>query len=237
MPKKAVKKRAKKAKKAPKKSAVKKIAVEKPVAEKPLVQDAPAVEVQNEAQATETKPEETVQETKQDAPAEAVIEAKQDVPKEAVIEAREAETKEESKMADDKGIGKDYNPAEFSKPAVHAGASSKIYWYVGICVVVVALIVGGLFFSGVFKGIPAKSLTGATVVTAYCTDTDGGYNRFTKGVAEGTYYLNYAEGTYMDECASGEENKLTEYYCKNDLIVYATEPCPQGMTCVDGICQ
>lgn len=233
MPKKTVKKRAKKARKATKKSAVKKITVEKPAAEKSLVQEAPAVEVQKaEAQAPETKPEETVQETKQDAPAEAVIEAKQDVPTEAIIK-----TKEESKMADDKGVGKDYNPAEFSNPAVHAGASSKIYWYVGICVVVVALIVGGLFFSGVFKGMPSKSLTGATVVTAYCTDTDGGYNRFTKGVAEGTYYLNYAEGTYMDECASGEDNKLTEYYCKNDLIVYATEPCPQGMTCVDGICQ
>jgi hypothetical protein len=211
MPKKAVKKTAKA------KKIVKKAAVEKPIAEKPIEQK---VEVQT-AEITQ----------------EAVVQTEhvqvQEVPKEAVVE-----TKEEIKMTDEKGVGKDYNPAEFSQPAVQASSgSSKIFLYVGISVVVVGLIVAGLFFGGVFKGTSSETLTGATVVTAYCTDTDGGYNRFTKGVAEGTYYLDYSEGTFMDECASGEENKLTEYYCKNDLVVYATEPCPQGMTCVEGICK
>jgi len=158
----------------------------------------------------------------------------QNVPTEPIVQI-----KEESKMTDDKGVGKDYDPTEFSQPAVQAGDSSgsKIFLYVGISVVVIALIVGGLFLGGVFKQGSSQSLTGATVITAYCTDSDGGYNRFTKGVAEGTYYLDYQDGTFMDECASGEENKLTEYYCKNDLVVYVTEPCPDGMTCTDGICQ
>ena len=223
MPKKTVKKTAKKAKKMPKKTAVAKTI-------KPIQQAAPVTQA--------VQPVETVQAQAPEIQAQAVTEPVaeapvQDVPKEAVIE-----TKEEPKMTDEKGVGKDYDPTEFSQPAVQAssGGGSKVFLYVGISVVVIALIVGGLFLGGVFKG-STESLTGATVVTAYCTDSDGGYNRFTKGVAEGTYYLNYQVGTFMDECASGEENKLTEYYCKNDLIVYATEPCPQGMTCVDGICQ
>ena len=148
------------------------------------------------------------------------------------------EKKEESKMGEEnKGIGKAYNPSEFSQPAVEAGSSgSKVFLYVGISVVVVAVIVAGLFFAGGFGKSGASDLTGATVITAYCSDTDGGYNRFTKGVADGTYYLNYKSGQFMDECAAGEENKLTEYYCKNDIVVYATEPCPDGMVCQDGIC-
>ncbi|MEK6920542.1 MAG: hypothetical protein AABX82_01560 [Nanoarchaeota archaeon] len=138
---------------------------------------------------------------------------------------------------ENKGIGKAYNPSEFSQPAVEAGSSgSKVFLYVGISVVVVAVIVAGLFFAGGFGKSGASDLTGATVITAYCSDTDGGYNRFTKGVADGTYYLNYKSGQFMDECAAGEENKLTEYYCKNDIVVYATEPCPDGMVCQDGIC-
>lgn len=148
------------------------------------------------------------------------------------------EKKEESKMAEeDKGVGKAYNPSEFSQPAVEAGSSgSKMFLYVGISVVVVAVIVAGLFFAGGFGKGNSSDLTGATVITAYCADTDGGYNRFTKGVSEGTYYLDYKNGQFMDTCAAGEDNKLTEYYCKNDLVVYATEPCPDGMACQDGIC-
>ncbi len=148
------------------------------------------------------------------------------------------EKKEESKMAEeDKGIGKAYNPSEFSQPAVEAGSSgSKVFLYVGISVAVVAVIVAGLFLVGGFSKGGSSDLTGATVITAYCSDTDGGYNRFTKGVSEGTYYLDYQSGQFMDACAAGEDNKLTEYYCKNDLVVYATEPCPDGMACQDGIC-
>lgn len=149
------------------------------------------------------------------------------------------EKKEENKMAEsDKGIGKTYNPAEFSQPAAEApsGGSSKIFLYAGIGVGVLAVIVVGLFFIGGFRSTGESNVTGATVITAHCSDTDGGYNRFIKGVAEGTYYLDYSEGTFMDECAAGEENKLTEYYCKGDLVVYATEPCAEGMTCQGGVC-
>ncbi len=149
------------------------------------------------------------------------------------------EKKEESKMTDgDKGIGKAYNPAEFSQPAAEApsGGSSKIFLYAGIGVGVLAVIVVGLFFIGGFGSSAESNVTGATVITAHCSDTDGGYNRFTKGVAEGTYYLDYSEGTFMDSCATEEGNKLTEYYCKGDLVVYATEPCAEGMSCQDGVC-
>ena len=154
------------------------------------------------------------------------------------VSVKAEEKKEESKMADsNKGIGKAYNPAEFSQPAAEAsGGSSKIFLYAGIGVGVLAVIVVGLFFLGGFGSTGENNATGATVITARCSDTDGGYNRFTKGVAEGTYYLNYNEGTYMDECTFGEENKLTEYYCKGDLVVYATEPCAEGMVCQDGVC-
>lgn len=148
------------------------------------------------------------------------------------------EKKEETKMAEgNKGIGKAYNPAEFSQPAAEAsGGSSKIFLYAGIGVGVLAIIVVGLFFLGGFGRTGESNVTGATVITAQCSDTDGGYNRFTKGVAEGTYYLDYSDGTFMDSCATEEGNKLTEYYCKGDLVVYATEPCAEGMTCQDGVC-
>ncbi len=162
----------------------------------------------------------------------------QEEPVQEVSESAE-EKKEESKMTeDDKGIGKAYNPAEFSQPAAEAasGGSSKIFLYAGIGVAVLAVIVVGLFFLGGFTSTEESNVTGATVITAHCSDTDGGYNRFTKGVAEGTYYLDYSEGKFMDECASGEQNKLTEYYCKGDLVVYATEPCAEGMSCQDGVC-
>lgn len=141
----------------------------------------------------------------------------------------------EDKESDNKGIGKEYKSSDFSQPPSEAIGSSKIFLYVGISIAVVALIIGGLFFIKGFGKIGGEELTGSTVV-AYCSDSDGGYNRFTKGVAEGTYYLDYKAGQYMDECATTEENKLTEYYCKNDLVVYATEPCPDGMSCQDGIC-
>src|SRR3989338_3371428 len=155
------------------------------------------------------------------------------------VSVKAEEKKEESKMADsNKGVGKAYNPAEFSQPAAEAasGGSSKIFLYAGIGVGVLAVIFVGLFFLGGFGSTGESNVTGATVITARCSDTDGGYNRFTKGVAEGTYYLDYSEGTYMDECSSSEENKLTEYYCKGDLVVYATEPCAEGMVCQDGVC-
>lgn len=151
-------------------------------------------------------------------------------------EPKAEEKKEDATMGNEKGIGKEYDPSEFSQKATEAssGGSSKVFLYVGISVVVLAVIVGGLFFLKGW-GKERSGLTGSTV-TAYCSDTDGGYNRFTKGVAEGTYYLDYQTGNFMDECAASEENKLTEYYCKNDLVVYATEPCPDGLTCQDGIC-
>lgn len=150
---------------------------------------------------------------------------------------------EENDMGDDdmgdesKGVGKKYNASEFSQPATEAGTSSpKVYLYVGISVAVLAVIVGGLFFLGGFEGKTTDSeLTGSTI-TAYCSDTDGGYNRFNKGVAQGIYYLNYSSGNFMDFCEETDANKLTEYYCKNDLVVYTTEPCPDGLKCADGIC-
>ncbi len=227
MPKKVVKKAAKKIKR----KAVK-VAVEKPAAKQVIKQVTPQpVQDVQEIQEPVQEVKGSVQEEIQSEPAPVQPEA-EPISQESIIK-----TKEETKMSDEKGVGKDYDPTEFSQPAVQAGGSSKMFVYVGISIVVIGLIIAGLFFGGIFKGGASESLTGATVVTAYCTDTDGGYNRFTKGVAEGTYYLDYSEGTFMDECASGEENKLTEYYCKNDLIVYATEPCPEGMSCVDGICQ
>lgn len=143
---------------------------------------------------------------------------------------------EEKDMAESKGVGKEYNASEFSQPATEVGGSSKVYLYVGISVVVLAVIVGALFFLGGFNSIGTDSgLTGSTI-TAYCSDTDGGYNRFTKGVAQGIYYLDYSSGEFMDHCEDTDENKLTEYYCKNDLVVYTTEPCPDGLACADGIC-
>lgn len=152
-------------------------------------------------------------------------------------ESKAEEKREDATMGNEKGIGKEYDPSEFSQKATEAssGGGSKVFLYVGISVVVLALIVGGLFLIKGFGKGSTSDLRGSAI-TAYCSDTDGGYNRFTKGVAEGTYYLDYQTGNFMDECASGEENKLTEYYCKNDLVVYATEPCPDGLTCQDGIC-
>lgn len=223
MPKKKGKKTAKKAKKTPKKAAVAKTIT-------PIEQALPVTKTAESAVTVQAQAPEVHAQPSAEPIAESPV---QNIPTEACIE-----TKEEPKMTDEKGVAKDYDPAEFSQPAAQqSNSGSKIFLYVGISVVIVALIIGGLFLGGAFKKGATESLTGATVVTAYCTDTDGGYNRFTKGVAEGTYYLDYQTGTFMDECASGEENKLTEYYCKNDLVVYATEPCPEGMTCTGGICQ
>lgn len=233
--------KAAKAKKATKKAAgkkVKKAAVQPSISaptQEPVTMTAPAQEVTSESPAVAVSQS---QEQQEPAP---VAEAKEE-PKAETAAAQEAketkadEKKEDAKMGSEKGIGKEYDPSEFSQPAAEAGSGggSKVFLYVGISVVVLAVIVGGLFF---LKGWGKESseLTGSTV-TAFCSDTDGGYNRFTKGVAEGTYYLDYKTGQFMDECAPNEENKLTEYYCKNDLVVYATEPCPDGLTCLDGIC-
>jgi hypothetical protein len=137
-------------------------------------------------------------------------------------------------MAEQKGVGKEYNPDDFSKPAQEAGDGSRAHKWVGLAVVVLLVAGGGFFLFGMEDGATSNGITGATIV-AYCVDSDGGYNRFTRGITVGTYYLNYGEGEYTDSCA-GDENKLTEYYCKNDLVVYTTEPCPEGMVCQDGIC-
>ena len=217
------------AKKAPAK------AVKKPV-KKAAVKVAKAKAVVEEIKSTQEAAAQTVQ-AESSAVAASSAEVEAEPAQEVSVGAQEK--KEENKMAEsDKGIGKAYNPAEFSQPAAEAasGGSSKIFLYAGIGVGVLAVIVVGLFFLGGFGTTGESNVTGATVITAHCSDTDGGYNRFTKGVAEGTYYLDYSEGKFMDECASGEDNKLTEYYCKGDLVVYATEPCAEGMTCQDGIC-
>ena len=217
------------AKKAPAK------AVKKPV-KKAAVKVAKAKAVVEEIKSTQEAAAQTVQ-AESSAVAASSAEVQAEPAQEVSVGAQEK--KEENKMAEsDKGIGKAYNPAEFSQPAAEAasGGSSKIFLYAGIGVGVLAVIVVGLFFLGGFGTTGESNVTGATVITAHCSDTDGGYNRFTKGVAEGTYYLDYSEGKFMDECASGEDNKLTEYYCKGDLVVYATEPCAEGMTCQDGIC-
>ncbi len=137
----------------------------------------------------------------------------------------------------EKRIGKEYKAEDFAQPAKELKSNSRTFLYVGLAVFVLAAVVGGVFLLGLsekFRGV--DGLTGATTIHAYCVDSDGGYNRFTKGVVAGIYYLNYEEGEYVDTCASGEENKLTEYYCKNDLIVFSTEPCPQGMLCQNDIC-
>src|SRR3989338_5568191 len=217
------------AKKAPAK------AVKKPV-KKAAVKVAKAKAVVEEIKSTQEAAAQTVQ-AESSAVAASSAEVQAEPAQEVSVGAQEK--KEENKMAEsDKGIGKAYNPAEFSQPAAEAasGGSSKIFLYAGIGVGVLAVIVVGLFFLCGFGTTGESNVTGATVITSHCSDTDGGYNRFTKGVAEGTYYLDYSEGTYMDECAAGEDNKLTEYYCKGDLVVYATEPCAEGMTCQDGIC-
>ncbi|PIN78882.1 hypothetical protein COV16_05470 [Candidatus Woesearchaeota archaeon CG10_big_fil_rev_8_21_14_0_10_34_8] len=136
-------------------------------------------------------------------------------------------------MADNKGFGKEYKPDDFSKPAKEVGGDSKVFLYVGIAVIALVAILGSLYFFGGF-GKSSTDMVGATI-NAYCVDSDGGYNRYTKGVTAGTYYLDYGEDEFVDRCA-GEENKLTEYYCKNDLVVFTTEPCPEGMLCTDGSC-
>jgi hypothetical protein len=135
---------------------------------------------------------------------------------------------------DNKGIGKEYNPDDFSKPVQEAGGSKK-HTAIGVAVILVVALAGaGVFLINGNSGGDSNGITAATIV-AYCADSDGGYNRFTKGVAVGTSALDYSEGEWKDKCA-GEGNKLTEYYCKNDLVVFTTEPCPEGMVCTDGIC-
>ncbi len=134
-------------------------------------------------------------------------------------------------------FGKEYKARDFEQPAKEVGGNSRTFLYLCLAVFVLAVIVGGAFLletSGKLQW--SKSLTGATTIQAYCVDSDGGYNRFTKGIAAGIYYLDYKQGEYVDACSSGEDNKLTEYYCKNDLIVFSTEPCPQGLLCQEGIC-
>lgn len=140
-------------------------------------------------------------------------------------------------MAGEKRFGKEYKAGDFDKPTTEIKGGSRTFLYVGLAVFVLAAVAGGVFLldaSGKLRS--GDGLTGATTIQAYCVDSDGGYNRFTKGIAAGIYYLNYEDGEFVDSCASGEDNKLTEYYCKNDLVVYSTEPCPQGLLCQDGVC-
>ncbi len=238
------------AKKAGKKLAAKasaKRSVKKSSAKK-MAADMPVVQEQTSVSSVEAVPAEIVPVIPEVGSVEAPSEAPSDdtsddisddsTPSTAVEENAPVQAQTEEKpMADErKGVGKEYNASEFSQPATEVGAgSSKIYLYVGISVVVLAAIIGGLFLlGGAGKGTDS-GLTGSTI-TAYCSDTDGGYNRFTKGVTQGTYYLDYSSGDFMDYCQEADENKLTEYYCKNDLVVYTTEPCPDDLTCKDGIC-
>jgi hypothetical protein len=130
-----------------------------------------------------------------------------------------------------KSFGKEYNPNDFKQPEKEAGNDSKAGTYIGVAAVLIILIVGGAWW---YMG-STKDQVGAAVINAYCVDSDGGYNRGTKGLTAGTYYLDYGEDEFVDKCA-GDENKLTEYYCKNDLVVFTTEPCPEGQLCSDGVC-
>ena len=224
------KKPVKKAKSAALKS-VKKAAAEKPVVSEQISQAEPVVSVL--APATEVTAA-VAEVASQAAPSNDSSSTKI----EESMPTVEAKTEEKPMADESKGVGKEYNASEFSQPATEAGAgSSKVYLYVGLSIVVLAAIVGGLFFLGGFSsgGNTDSGLTGSTI-TAYCSDTDGGYNRFTKGVANGIYYLDYSTGDFMDHCEDNDANKLTEYYCKNDLVVYTTEPCPDGLTCESGIC-
>ncbi len=251
MARKAGSKAAPKVKKTTKKAAGKKI--KKAVKESALVQAqeqpiaiaTPATEVEGEISAVVQEPESIVSQPQEESlsiqPV-PVVDGKEDLKNEEHAIQETKQEKQEIKtevnaMADGKGVGKDYNPSDFSqKPAESGEDSSKVYMYVGLSVVLLAVVIGGIFFFSGFGKSSGIDLTGSTVV-AFCSDTDGGYNRFTKGVASGTYYLDYHSGEFMDACEANDENKLTEYYCKNDLVVYATEPCPEGLTCTNGICE
>jgi len=131
-----------------------------------------------------------------------------------------------------KGIGKEYNSSDFSKPPKEVGGS-KLFLYVGVGVLALVIIVGGLFLLNNVR--QSKAFIGAAVINAYCVDSDGGYNRYTRGVTAGTSAVDYGESEWVDKCA-GEENKLTEYYCKNKMVAFTTEPCPEAMLCQEGIC-
>jgi hypothetical protein len=131
------------------------------------------------------------------------------------------------------GIGKEYKAEDFKQEAKEVGGKSHKGIFIGLFVVFTLAVAGAWFFMG--SDAIGEDRVGAALVNAYCVDSDDGYNRFSIGVTAGISSVDYSEGEWVDKCA-GDENKLTEYYCKNDLVVFTTEPCPEGMLCADGIC-
>jgi hypothetical protein len=130
-----------------------------------------------------------------------------------------------------KSIGKEYNPDDFKEAPKEVGGKSKAGMYFGVAAVLILIVAGGAWY---FMGSHTDTV-GAALIKAYCVDSDSGYDRFSKGITAGISSMDYTEGEWKDKCA-GDENKLTEYYCKNDLVVFTTEPCPEEMVCSDGIC-
>ena len=62
-----------------------------------------------------------------------------------------------------------------------------------------------------------------------CYDSDGGYNIYTYGCVE------YGTSRYCDRCASS--NTVYEYYCASGgRYNYGETRCPQGYSCVNGVC-
>jgi len=66
-----------------------------------------------------------------------------------------------------------------------------------------------------------------SIVTAQCTDTDGGKNKYESGS------VTDPQGAYEDECL--EEN-IKEYFCSVEgIAAYTTLQCVNG--CQEGACQ
>ena len=67
----------------------------------------------------------------------------------------------------------------------------------------------------------------STIVTAQCTDSDGGKNKYTFGT------VTDQESSFQDTC---EGENIKEYFCSVDGVAsYTTLQCVNG--CVDGECQ
>jgi hypothetical protein len=78
----------------------------------------------------------------------------------------------------------------------------------------------------------------STIVERQCTDSDGGNNRFVKGVTTGVGHLNVQRNDpfdFEDECWGIEGNLLNEYFCKGGLVYWETHiDCEYG--CLNGAC-
>ncbi|MEM4397837.1 MAG: hypothetical protein QW757_04405, partial [Candidatus Woesearchaeota archaeon] len=64
----------------------------------------------------------------------------------------------------------------------------------------------------------------------YCSDTDKGFNVYTKGIVNGRDNINIY--TKTDNCR--DNYNLTEFYCYKDIVYNKTYRCPYG--CNDGRC-